>query len=254
MPINVPTGFNPADKGASTVLDATERVITHLSGGGSSFARSYTKVSSGKHYVEFTRPSDGRLMVGVSSASGNLNQYIGATSASIGLYNGTVYQGGGGAGSLGGTAIGVIGLAIDADARTVRYINATNDSGDIALTLSGDIYLGAGSDNAPTGYVSMNTGQEAFTYSVPSGYTGGFALLSRYRFEGTTLDENGDPASRKIRAYLRSTGALVGEVMSDPTTGAFILAPVPNTTGTHTLIALDDSDLNALVYDQMVPT
>lgn len=253
MPINRPTRFNPADKGPSVAIASDELTMTAL-GGSSSFARSRSKVSSGKWYVEFTRPSGGAWMFGVASSTGNLSGYCGASAQSIGLYNGSIYQGGSAGWSMPGSTTGVFGLAIDADARTVRYINASGNSGDIALTLTGDIYLAGGPDGTPPGNLVLNAGQSAFTYSVPSGYTAGFEPLSEYYFEGVTLDDSGAPGSRKVRAYLRSTGALVGEVMSDPTTGEYQLFPSPNTTGYHSVKHLSNvATENSIDFDWVVP-
>jgi hypothetical protein len=48
------------------------------------------------------------------------------------------------------------------------------------------------------------------------------------RFEGAVCDVGGSPASRTIRVYLRSTGALVATLTSDPVTGTFDLVGLAN--------------------------
>jgi len=41
------------------------------------------------------------------------------------------------------------------------------------------------------------------------------------RVSGTVTDENSDPVARTVRAYQRSTGALLGSAVSDGVTGAY---------------------------------
>lgn len=56
---------------------------------------------------------------------------------------------------------------------------------------------------------------------------------------GVVEDEQGLPASsRRVRAYWRDTGALVGEGVSDPVTGAFSI-PAEHV-GEYTVVCLDD--------------
>ena len=55
---------------------------------------------------------------------------------------------------------------------------------------------------------------------------------------GTVIDESGITVARKVRAYHRDTGAMVGEVTSSAATGAFSI-PVERAGG-YTLLCLDD--------------
>jgi len=72
----------------------------------------------------------------------------------------------------------------------------------------------------------------------------GWKLLS-----GVVLDANGIPVSRKVRAYVRSTGSYEGDSLSDPGTGAYsIKVWLPEE---HNLFLLDD-DLGTLENDQIL--
>lgn len=43
------------------------------------------------------------------------------------------------------------------------------------------------------------------------------------RISGVVVDDTGAPASRVVRAYLRSSGAMLGSAVSDPATGAYVI-------------------------------
>ena len=72
---------------------------------------------------------------------------------------------------------------------------------------------------------------------------------------GMVYDASGNPAGgRIIRAYNRSTGALVAQTTSSLGTGTYSLALAD---GVYTLVCLDDDtspDYNALVIDRAVPS
>lgn len=53
-------------------------------------------------------------------------------------------------------------------------------------------------------------------------------------------DASGNPASRLVRAYRRDTGAFVGQVLSDPTTGAYSITTADTTE--HFVLAHDTAD------------
>lgn len=252
MSTTIPTVLNPSDKGAAIALSNGNRTVVAT---GAGHGRSFTKVSSGKWYVEFTRTTLAQYMFGLSNASASLTQYPGQNANSIGLYGGTIFAGGSVETVAALNTTGVFGMAIDADARTVRFFNAGGTTTARAMGFSGDIYLAAGADGSlPSGSLTLNAGQSAFTYSVPSGFTSGFALRTVYVLSGNVKDASGSNAARTINAHLRSTGALVGATVSDGSTGNFTLVPEPNSTSDHYVIALPTSTSeNALVFDRVVP-
>lgn len=253
MTYMVPTTLNPADKGAGVILADGNRTVATGSVGQ---ARSITKVSSGKWYVEVTRQSDNRNMFGLANASAVLTQYPGQSTNSIGLYAGQIYYNNSAVEGVGALATtGVFGLAIDADARTVRFFNAGGTSTARAIGFTGDIYLSLGRDNTSyPGGVTLNAGQSAFTYSVPSGYTAGFALMSALGISGVVTDAAGAPAARTIYGYNRSSGALTCTAVSSASTGSYLLIQQPNNTDPHVVVALPTATTeNALVFDRLVP-
>lgn len=253
MTYSVLTALNPGDKGANVTLANGNLTVA---AGSTGQVRTFTKVSSGKWYVEVARPGDVRLMFGLANASAVLTQYPGQSTHSIGLYSGSIYHNGSVVETVAGlNTTGVFGLAIDADARTIRFFNAGATSTARAIGLSGDIFVVLGTDNAGlSGGITLNAGASAFTYSVPSGYTSGFALRTVYGISGNVDDASGANAARTVRGYNRSTGVLTCSAVSDGTTGDYVLIPEPNTTDSHVVVALPVSTSeNALVLDRMVP-
>lgn len=86
------------------------------------------------------------------------------------------------------------------------------------------------------------------------GSTAGEIPVVYKSLSGYVKDVNGNPVGTVVRAYRRDTGALIGEVLSDKTTGIYTISTtyagkcsivfLPPTTGTG---------LNALVLDDMLP-
>lgn len=74
-----------------------------------------------------------------------------------------------------------------------------------------------------------------------------FAQLS-----GTVKSSGGAFAARTVRAHLRDTGEVRGTVVSDATTGVFVI-DVPDA-AEHYVICLDAAAENALIYDLIIPT
>lgn len=249
------TTWNPADKLAALTLSSGDLVITP-SGTPSGQARSRSKASSGKWYVELTRATSPNWMFGLSRSTESLSNYPGRTNLSIGIYQGSVYVNAAAVATVAGlNTTGVFGMAVDADARTVRFFNAGFTTAAISIPFSGDIYLAGGGDAISSGSLTLNSGGSAFTYSVPSGYTSGYVEDQSYGIAGVVTDAAGAHAARTVRAYRRDTGALVGSTVSNGSTGAYLLLPFPNTNDAHTVVALPSSSSeNAIVYDWVVPT
>lgn len=126
--------------------------------------------------------------------------------------------------------------------------NSTNITGSTNSLLVGSLF--AGSYIYPYhGYISeIEVYKGAAPY--PSNYTPssdpfGDEYVS---VSGTTKDANGNFASRLVRVYRRDTGALVGQTVSHPTTGAYkVLAPNSGTTTPlkHVAYVHDASDESA---------
>lgn len=74
------------------------------------------------------------------------------------------------------------------------------------------------------------------------------------QLSGTVRDDAGALCARTVRAYLRSSGALVGSTTSDAGTGIYSINT--QTLAEHTVVALDDASgtqYNALVLDRITP-
>lgn len=253
MTTTIPTVLNPSDKGAGVVLSNGNRTVSNTSTG---IVRSFTKVSSGKWYFEVTRTQN-TFMFGVSNASASLVTYPGADAHAAALYSGSIYRNGGVLETVTALATaGVFGVALDADARTIRIFNASGTTTDRAIGFTGDIYIVFGTDGGlgSGGTCTLNTGQAAFTYAVPSGYTSGFALRTVYFVSGNVKNASNANAARTVQALVRSTGALVASTTSDGSTGNFTLIPEPNSTAELIVLALPVSTSEpAFVFDRVVP-
>lgn len=255
MTFSVPTTFNPSDKAASVTLSNRNLTVSTASIG---IARTLTKVSSGKWYVEFIRTLDHTgWYFGLANATASLTNNVGQNVHSISLnagsliYNNSVVET-----VVGLNTFGAIGMAIDADARTVRFFNGTATSSARAIGLTGDIYIAAGNQysSATFGTMTLNAGETPFTYSVPSGYTSGFALRTAYGIAGNVKDASGANAARTVRAFRRDTGAISHVTASDASTGNYLVVPFPNdNTTVHVIECLPVSTSEpALVLDRMV--
>lgn len=76
---------------------------------------------------------------------------------------------------------------------------------------------------ATSGEIDMQPG-----YSVSGNYLNTITvLIEGTAVSGTVVDANNSPVQRKVRSYLRETGALLDEALSDPSTGAYELAGPP---------------------------
>ncbi len=111
------------------------------------------------------------------------------------------------------------------------------------------------SENRFKGYMAEirwtpNVARYLSSFSVPlSAYPDGLAEIS-----GTVYDDGGYPCSRIVRAYARDTGAKIGQVTSDPITGAYKLYTTRVTPSTVVFLD-DDSGLvyNAIIKDRVNP-
>lgn len=145
-----------------------------------------------------------------------------------------------------------------------------------ASTLWKGIYAGGvffiNTISSSTLYQSSDGGNTWETSTLPAGTTswGEFAaggssvvliaaattIAAGYAFipsiSGTVKNAAGNFAARTVRAYLRSDGSLVGETISNGTTGAYSIETA--TTDSHYVICLDDDlNENALIFDNITP-
>lgn len=68
---------------------------------------------------------------------------------------------------------------------------------------------------------------------------------------GVIKDTNGNSVARTVRAYRRDTGALMGETVSNGTTGAYSIT-TPHS-GEHNVVMLDDV-FGTIENDQILRT
>ena len=134
-------------------------------------------VSSGQWYWEIyvnnTGPSAGSVGVGIVQSNFNITGWVGDSTASTGYWgNGAVYGNGIGSGTVLSYATGdTIGVALDMDARTVRfYKNGSAGTGTIT-GVTGDIVMPAVCiyDNVTASFIA-NFGQRPFAYTAPNGF------------------------------------------------------------------------------------
>ena len=69
---------------------------------------------------------------------------------------------------------------------------------------------------------------------------------------GTVKDSSGNPTASIVRVYRRDTGALVTEVTSDGTTGAYSAAAFDG--NAHYIVRLVSATENAQIFDNVTPT
>ena len=68
---------------------------------------------------------------------------------------------------------GIIGLMINADARTMEFVVQGVSQGVVSIPFSGALYIVASNFDTVEGTVTLNTGGAAFVNTVPDGYTAG---------------------------------------------------------------------------------
>ncbi len=166
--------WNPSDANANMVFSGGNLIVSGNGGGGFQMCRATIGKSSGSWYWEITPTVGGSLRVGVAKISESTSSQLGSgadgyayTDAGTKANNGstTAYGSGWGTGDK-------VGILFDASAGTLEfYLN--NVSQGVAFTgLSGTFYP-AISTGLSTYTFNANFGQNAFFYTVPSGYNSG---------------------------------------------------------------------------------
>ena len=189
--------LNPIDKNGMTLEQAN--LLAQSSGATWKSTRSTMGMSSGKWYCEF-EGAGGNLpfdcMIGVGSSDLNIASYGEWTGANPSV----IYSAGDGSKWLNGSnssygssyTIGdIIGVAFDADARTVTFYKNNVSQGQISTgwsagTFSFEISLygrGGGTTSA-----WFNAGQRPFAYTPPTGYK----ALNTYNLPDPTIADGSD--------------------------------------------------------------
>lgn len=170
--------FSPTDKNSTFTLSNNNLTATNSGAASWSSARANTGKSSGKWYWETTHTGANRVVIGIGTATESLTSFPGSTDANgWGYYTaGGIYNSGGfvGGGTYAAFAAGdVIGIALDMDAKTIRFYKNGVAQGSAALTglPAGPMYPMVASEGA--GYaITANFGATAFANTPPAGFVG----------------------------------------------------------------------------------
>lgn len=235
-----PTTWNPSDKAAGLTLSNGN--LTSV-GFASASCRSIFSASAGKWYFEITRTAGADILAGVGRANASLATYVGGDANGWSAYSwdGSKYNNNVNAAYAAvATAVGgTIGVKLDLDAGTLSFVIGGVDRGVAFTGIAGPIFAMPG-NASPSGSSTLtaNFGASAFAYPVPAGYNPGFGPPMT-SISGVVSDAAGAPAARTVRAYVRSTGAMVGSTVSDASTGAYSMTVA--TTEECSVICLDDA-------------
>lgn len=168
-----PATWNPADKGSSAILSNGDLT---MSANFQSSVRSTTSHNSGKRYAEITIQSNGVILVGIGTASADIENYPGFDADGIGYFNadGEKYRGGVNAAYAASYTTGdVIGIMLDCDAGTVEFSkNGAAQGVAFSTGLAGEtlfVMVGSGGTGGTNALCTANFGATAFA-SLPSGY------------------------------------------------------------------------------------
>lgn len=174
--IPVPDGrteatLNPSDKGTNCTLSALDTTATFSAAGS---VRSTLSKSAGKWYWEVLVTVAVDSVIGVASASADINQYTGQNPDSWGYYRlGGVLNNSSFSGTQSGYAVGdIIGVALDADAKTVQFYKNGVATGGAVTGLPTTIFAAVGAGEGGGAHV-VNFGATMFAHSVPAGYNRG---------------------------------------------------------------------------------
>ncbi len=168
--------WNSADKDADITLSGGDLVASN-SNGNSGMVRSTIGKSSGKWYWEVTLTviDNSSWDTGIANASATLTTYPGfdangwaywfntgdkLTNNSLTAYSTTPSNG------------DVIGVALDMDAGTIKFLRNNTDLGVAFSGLSGTIYAAVGNNNSLF-TATANFGASTMAYTAPVGYNQG---------------------------------------------------------------------------------
>jgi len=164
--------LNPLDYGGTQVKSIiTEANLKGFDAGSVSYNSTSVAsfgVTSGKFYCEFTSITayvQAGILYGLPTSD--------MTAAGIRYYgnNGIIYKDGVSQGTFATyTTNDIIGLALDADAKTIAFYKNNTLITTITYTSTNAVYLGALFPNTSAGGIYANFGQRPFTYTPPAGF------------------------------------------------------------------------------------
>jgi hypothetical protein len=131
---------------------------------------------------------------------------------------------------------------------TIGRRTTTYHSGTIGETIVFLSALSQADREKIEGYLAHKWG---LTGSLPSGHPYKSSAPVAYALSGAVLDSDGDPVARTIRAYLDSSGELVGSATSDASTGEYEI--VVGVDDPHTLVASGESGKASLILSGVEP-
>lgn len=127
---------------------------------------------------------------------------------------------------------------------------------DQLVTPSGAFKITVG--GAQSGASAVLAGREftnfRFTKGVARTISGIPKPIARYgpnSLSGHVYDASNNPVARKVRAYARASGVLVGETTSSAADGTWVIPAYADYE--HTVIAYDTTGANAQVFDKVIP-
>lgn len=176
-PAAVATGttFSTTDKAATWALSNSNLTATNSGAVAWSAIRCTTSKTSGKSYYEAIYSGSNRVTIGIGTSAATLNSFVGNDANGWGLINadGSLYNGS--ANVISGspvsyTAGDVIGVALDADAHTVRFYKNGVAIGSAAATVTSTALFPMAASEGPDA-LTVNFGATAFAYAPPAGFT-----------------------------------------------------------------------------------
>lgn len=99
------------------------------------------------------------------------------------------------------------------------------------------------------GYLAHKWGLEA---NLPSDHPYKSAAPQIFSISGTITGADGNPASRTVRLYNRSTGAMLAETISNATTGAYSIG-LGSTDEVQRIVLADETTLYNDIIDRVIP-
>lgn len=189
QPSGAASGFDKAGSNAAFTFENANRTAISMTGAWKS-ARGYEPKTNGKYYVEYTHFSTTNSFVGIATAGYNNGIYLGSDAESLGHYegHGGFYHNGSSSYHTDGLTWTysdglVIRMAVNLDQKIIWIAVAAgswSNSGDPSTNYGGCNFSGSSMAAKPIFFgispftlsakVTVNTGQQPFTYSPPPGY------------------------------------------------------------------------------------
>jgi len=179
--------LNPVWKGANSLLNGN---LTYSGNGG--VANSTIGMTSGKWYCEYTQPSTLDQYVGIALDSINPNHSWLGQNANEYAYQRDGRKASGNVQTAYGAAWAandIIGIAFDADARTITFYKNNVSQGVAYSSIpAGNYYFACGNNPGTTLTGNMNFGQRPFSYTPPTG----FVRLNTFNIPTSTIVKGSD--------------------------------------------------------------